>query len=196
MQSVTFGTNALTLLALAKQINEREEIIDAVRSQVEDKLRQAAPEIVLQGQALIAAKARVPFGEWLTWLKAHCPKVSKRNAQRYMARAENATLTDYYHLLCDGEEPAAVHHNKQWLPYVEALTKVSRFQAYITRFPIHNWPEPGRERLKEVLEPIARELWPQQFKSEAAAPGPRQAQPPPHSKASAMVSSRTGYQAP
>lgn len=165
MQTLSLPTNSLALQTLARQINDREETIDSLRSRVEETLRQAAPEIILQGQALIAAKAHVKHGDWLPWLKAHCPKVSERNARRYMTRATNATLSDYYHLLCNVEEEhKATPDSRQWLPYVEALGRVARFRAYLSRFPISNWPAPGRQKLKEELEPIARELWPDQFK--------------------------------
>jgi hypothetical protein len=166
MLAITTSKTSTALLTLAGRINEREETIDTFRSRVEDTLRLAAPEIILQGQDLIAAKAHLRHGDWQTWLGAHCPKVSARNARRYMARAADATLSDYYHLLCDQEEePAAAGQDRQWLPYVEALGRVARFRAYLSRFPISNWPAPGRQKLKEELEPIARELWPDQFKA-------------------------------
>jgi hypothetical protein len=36
------------------------------------------------GQMLHAAKDRAGHGEWLTWLKANCPDLPERTAQRYM----------------------------------------------------------------------------------------------------------------
>lgn len=163
MTTAIASANTIALLTLAKQINEREETIEAIRGRVEETLRQAAPEIILQGQTLLAAKAHLKHGDWQTWLKAHCPKVSERNARRYMARAANATLSDYYHLLCDTEEEHATTESTQWLPYVEALNRVTRLRTYLSKCPISKWPEAGRIRLKEEIEPIARELWPVRF---------------------------------
>jgi hypothetical protein len=166
MTNAPISLNAMALQTLAREINNREETLADFRRGVEQTLRLAAPEIILQGQALIAAKAHLKHGDWLPWLKAHCPKVSERNARRYMSRATNATLSDYYHLLCDEDKEAeASGDSRQWLPYVEALGRVARFRAYLARCPIRSWPEPGREKLRAELKPIVTELWPDQFKA-------------------------------
>jgi hypothetical protein len=69
------------LTALAKQINDNHSaIVSAAKS--------AVTKAIAAGEALIAAKAAVPDGTWLRWLKANCI-VSERTAQLYMQLAEH-----------------------------------------------------------------------------------------------------------
>jgi hypothetical protein len=169
MTTAAVTVNSTALLMLAKQINEREETIAGFRGQVENTLRLAAPEIILQGQALLAAKAHLKHGDWEAWLKAHCTKIPARTARRYMARAlalqANGSLEEYYHLLCEDDTAATTTatQSKQWLPYVEILGRVARFSASFSKCPVDKWPEPGLVKLKELLEPTARQLWPERF---------------------------------
>ena len=153
---------------LAREINDRESTILLIRSKVEEALRPAGPEIIMQGQTLLRAKVLIPHGLWLDWLAANCPQLSARNAQRYMARASNTTLSFFYHLLCDpepasGEKPPP----RQWPPYVEAIGRAGKLagqvRSLVEKFPIERWPEEGRQRLREEIEPLARMLWPEKF---------------------------------
>lgn len=162
MKSIIHSTE---LKQLAREINDRESVISGIRDQVVNTLRLAGPEILLQGQALIKAKSQMPHGMWINWLKANCPAVSERNAQRYMARAANPTLTDYYSLLCDeAKTEASIERDpRQWPAYVEALGRATRFLGYIERVPLSRWPQEGRNKLKEQMYPLALQLWPERF---------------------------------
>jgi len=86
------------LAALAKQINaDHSAIVSAAKSIV--------TRAISAGEALIAAKAAVPDGTWLRWLKANCI-VSERTAQLYMQLAENkltleATVRDQSATIAD-----------------------------------------------------------------------------------------------
>ena len=164
MNTITLCGNSLALEALAKQIKEGEEVIAAYRTQVGVTLRLAAPEIILQGQRLLAAKDQVKHGEWPQWLKANCPSVRERTARRYMARAAKATLSDYYGLLCDtGEEESRKGESRQWLPYIEILRKFARLSIGLDKCPLTKWPEAGRQKLWEKIEPLVKELRPGLF---------------------------------
>ena len=46
------------------------------------------------GHKLAAAKAKVPHGEWLPWLKRECPGISERKAQRYMLMTKEELSTE------------------------------------------------------------------------------------------------------
>jgi hypothetical protein len=154
----------LALDALAREINQREETIATFRGQVVERLNQAGAEIILQGQALLRAKAELPHGMWMDWLRSHCPKVAIRNAERYMHRAANPCLRDLYHLLCAGEEePKKQPEQRAWPAYIEAIGRASKFIGYVSRFPIEQWPDEGRDRLRSEMEPVAKALWPERW---------------------------------
>ena len=168
MQELSLSADLLALQALARQINDREEILDSYRSKIEETLRPAAAEIILQGQALIDAKARLKHGEWLPWLKAHCPKISAHTAARYMKRATKETLSYYCHVLCDTEEEhTATTGSSQWLPHIESFGKLNRFLSSLSKCPIDAWPEPAIDSACEQLAPLyseLRKLRPDKFK--------------------------------
>src|SRR6266498_1251367 len=68
------GSNSLADLAAR---------INAAHESVAGALKSGIEHAIVAGEALIEAKAKVPHGEWLAWLKANCT-VSERSAQAYM----------------------------------------------------------------------------------------------------------------
>jgi hypothetical protein len=71
----------INLPALIKQINDHHTVIVSAAKAV-------VTRAIAAGEALIQAKAAVPDGTWLSWLKRHCT-VSDRTAQLYMRLAEH-----------------------------------------------------------------------------------------------------------
>jgi hypothetical protein len=68
---------ALALSALAKEIRQAHEAaLASARTSLQHARR--------AGELLMRAKAEVPHGGWLPWLKASCPGISERTAQAYM----------------------------------------------------------------------------------------------------------------
>ena len=55
---------------------------------VADKLKDSLRHAITAGELLIVAKAQVPHGQWLSWLREHCA-VSERTEQFYMRVAKN-----------------------------------------------------------------------------------------------------------
>jgi len=58
--------------------------INTRHAAVVNGLRRTVDDARIAGEYLIAAKDRLAHGEWLPWLKEHCPDVSAQVAQRYM----------------------------------------------------------------------------------------------------------------
>ena len=53
-------------------------------------LAKSSIEMALKcGQALIEAKAQVPHGSWIPWLRGNCPEITDRQSQKYMRLAEH-----------------------------------------------------------------------------------------------------------
>jgi hypothetical protein len=46
------------------------------------------------GRALIAARSRCARGASLPWLKANCPDIGERQAERYMKAAKSDTMSN------------------------------------------------------------------------------------------------------
>jgi Protein of unknown function (DUF3102) len=62
--------------------------IRAEHTAVADTLKDSLRHAITAGELLIVAKAQVPHGQWLSWLREHCA-VSERTEQFYMRVAKN-----------------------------------------------------------------------------------------------------------
>jgi len=159
-----------TLTRLAKRINEREEIINQSKNKTVESARIAITEVILQGQDLIAAKARIPHGLWVDWLKAHCPK-SVCMAQRYMRAAERCgdkELDEGNSLrallsLSFVDEVQSEKPTKQWPPFYEAYCRINKVMRFVEKHPADKWPDEIRDKARGDLLPLLRVLWPDKF---------------------------------
>ena len=160
------------LVPYARRINDREKVIEELRAQTVGKANETLCEVLLQGQDLLKVKASLPHGSWLTWLRAHCPKLSERRAQRYMALAAKApgtaALSEADSLrhalaLCDMEGEREQAEPRQWPAYLEAIGRLTKLAGYVKKHPIEQWPQEGVERCREELLPLASALWPDRF---------------------------------
>ena len=162
----------LELHSLAQSINNREPTIQALRGKTEEMASQAVAEAVLQGQELLAARAKVPKGQWLLWLAANCPNLKREAAYRYMSLSINITrVTNCNSLrsalaLCDRDPNIKPQPNveRSTLPYVQTIYLFSRATKYLRRHPLDaSTPTEGLDKLRSELEPTARTLWPDRF---------------------------------
>ena len=167
-------TDEHNLHELAKAICERERTLLEFKDKAFSFASQAVAEALLQGQQLLKAKEIVPHGVWLEWLRANCPNVHERMAQRYMSLALNPTrvsdlerassLRAALTLLCEPQENGGVHSPKQsWPEYLEGLYRFGKVLKFVTSHPIDRWPDEGRDKLRSDLEPVARSLWPERW---------------------------------
>jgi hypothetical protein len=159
------------LFTIARRINDREKVIEQLRSKTETVASTVVAEALLQGCDLLAAKAQVKFGEWESWLRAHCPR-SIRNAQRYMRLAMNhpriAEGTNSLRAalaLCETNEEHDKGEPKRWPAYIQAIGRLGKLSEFVEHNPISNWPVEGRDKFKEDLEPLARQLWPERWEN-------------------------------
>lgn len=172
------GARGHQLTSLAREINDGQDAIAALEDQTNKKAADWLCEISLQGQRLLKIKEIVGHGKWLEWLGSNCPLVSERNAQRYMRAASNplpqadldlngaGTLKQVLKLCADGRgrDPAGKDApGKSWPTFLEGLGKFSKSVAYAVKHPLSLWPAEGKAKLRETLEPVVRELWPERF---------------------------------
>lgn len=68
--------------SLAASINQAHADAQAYASKAVERAKEA-------GDHLLLAKAQVRHGEWLPWLKQHCPRIAERTARSYMRLAGN-----------------------------------------------------------------------------------------------------------
>jgi hypothetical protein len=74
-----------------EQSNYLPELAARIRAEhraTADALKSSAEHGIAASELLIEAKAKVPHGQWLPWLKEHCV-ISERTAQIYMRLAKN-----------------------------------------------------------------------------------------------------------
>jgi len=171
----TDSTRQRQLIQLSRDINAREETLMLLRSKTIDAANNWMCEVILQGDALNQAKASLPHGMWLDWLRIHCPLLSNRQASKYMLISRNrprgTDLNEAVSIraalaLCEEQaSPAPVSETKSWPPYLEALGRIAKFATALNKNPIADWPPEGRDKLRTDLTPIARELWPDKFQA-------------------------------
>src|SRR5262245_41395033 len=84
MSAIIDITTSNSLADLAARIRQEHE---AVAHAVKRGLEHA----VAAGNLLLEAKAQLPHGQWLPWLKEHC-QIPERSAQRYMELSRHAPI--------------------------------------------------------------------------------------------------------
>src|SRR5947207_15505035 len=83
------GNRSHQLTLLAREINERQETIEIMRGKVLDVASTLVCEAVIQGAALLKVKAILKHGDFMPWMKTHCPLISHCTANKYMLVARN-----------------------------------------------------------------------------------------------------------
>ena len=173
MQHEITKLDSLELHSLAQSINNREPTILALRDKTEEMASQAVAEAVLQGQDLLAARAKIPKGLWLDWLAANCTAVKKSTAYSYMSLAlhwpnfqqiGNATSLRAALLLCERNDPDRKTDKSKACPaFVQTIYLFSRATKFLRKHPIATCPVETQDKLRTELEPTARALWPDRF---------------------------------
>jgi len=173
------GQRANQLTSLAREINDRQETIDLAKRKVLDAGSTLVCEAIFQGAALLKVKAILKHGDFMPWVKSHCPLISQYTANKYMLLARNCSHANNLErsssirealMLCQENEDESgttgvkvTVEPRSWPPYLEAIGRFGKFAGYVERNPIERWPTEGREKLKEELIPIASALWPERF---------------------------------
>lgn len=154
---------------LAREINDREKTITDWRARSDESATGYAREAILQGQSLIKLADSLPVDISLdTWLPAHCTRVEVKHAHGYMRLAKNPTrYRDPHQMLLAivVDRPKKNNEEKyqqdEWQPWYRALSSISKWMRALTnKAPIDSWPESGKQRLRDLLLPIVKSLWP------------------------------------
>jgi hypothetical protein len=168
----TDATRQRHLIELGREINDREEALQLLRSKTIESSNAWLCEVVLQGDALNKAKASLPHGMWIDWLRIHCPLISTRQANSYMLVARNfqrgTAVTEATSLraalaLCDEAKTEKAKESKSWPAYLEALSRIAKFNRLLVREKLESWPAEGIAKLRAELTPMCRYLWPDRF---------------------------------
>ncbi len=156
---------------IAKRVNERERLIDDLKSKTSQVASSAVAEAILQGQDLIKARALVPSGCWLDWLAANCPRIHDSTARRYMTVARNcarvhdsSSLRQALALLAKDNSPASSSRPKECPEHLQILYLFSRAVKYSLLHSFKRCPEETKAELRKELEPLVMDLWPERFR--------------------------------
>jgi len=160
--------NTPDLHHLATEIADREEAIQSLRKQATDKASETVREVLLQGQALLRVEKLLGHDMDIdNWLPANCALLELPHAHNYMRVARNPTryqdpnqmLLAVWHENGETKPP-----DKTWPSWYAPLTSLAKWTRALTKAPpLNQWPEEGRSKLREELEPIAKALWPAKF---------------------------------
>jgi hypothetical protein len=166
----------------ARALNNREEVIAAHWAKLFESSSEILKEGMLQGADLI--RARYPLGQanFETWLVRECPMIPPWRARTYIKEVtryseanceqielfDQGTVLEGLHRLCakpKSLQPDAETNGARERPaYLEGLQLWTRFAKITLKHPLKQWPNEGKEKLRELFEPLAIELWPDKFK--------------------------------
>jgi hypothetical protein len=183
------GPELMTEMAkMARQVNEYQSNIEILERRAISGVNDWLNEVNQCGAILIQLKERQKHGEWLPWLRRHCPRLTSvgsdgaikaERAQRYMRVAHNweriskamreSLLPEQMSLraalqLCSSSEDSTDSPPPRRWPIEEVIIgKASKLVGDLYKHPLRSWHCDAVEKLREDLEPIARELWPERF---------------------------------
>lgn len=169
-------TKHAKLKNIAKQINDSFDAANRLAKQARDRAHEAIAEALLCGQLLNQAKQVVGHGLWMKWLQEHCPLISQPTAWRYMQLSNhshvnklgNANGLRQAYITCGIlPEPEHIETLANMQPaYQLVLNRFSSIRSQMAKLPISQWPSDARDRLREELKPMFREL----FQTEGVIP--------------------------
>jgi hypothetical protein len=162
------------LTQLVRDINNREDAIQQLKDRARNSVNEWLTEVICQGNDINKAKAIVPHGQWLDWLKAHCPLISDETARRYMKVAANSTRVLNSGVdslrqalaLCNtsaGEgEQTEPKSSPQWMTWANRAGQMAeKFVPIIDQMPDEAAPK-FCEDLNRVYS-AAKAKWPERF---------------------------------
>lgn len=162
-------TKHAKLKNIAKQINDSFDAANKLAKQARDRAHEAIAEALLCGQLLNQAKQVVGHGLWLKWLEEHCPAIPQRTAHRYMLLSnsphvakmgECSGLRQAYIICGILPEPEHTETLASMQPaYTLVLNRFSSIRSQVAKLPLSQWPDDARDRLREELRPMVRELF-------------------------------------
>src|SRR6516165_10070829 len=91
MTCKALGAKRRSMEAPLTESNYLPELAARIRAEhtaVADALKDSLRHAITAGELLIVAKAQMPHGQWLSWLREHCA-ISERTEQFYMRVAKN-----------------------------------------------------------------------------------------------------------
>jgi hypothetical protein len=158
----------------SRKINDLHTDIEAADGLTRTNYAEGVKLRIECGQLLMQSHNRCPKGEWEWWLKNNT-RLSKSTAERWMrlardpSRVTDATsLREALATISGGENgEKGQKEERSLVPYLQALDRVSKLCGFIERNKpkdaqeMLGWiPEEGKQKLREDLEPVVRELWP------------------------------------
>lgn len=173
MKNQLLPNRANQLIQLGREINERQQVIDLQKQRVAEAGSSLVCEAIFQGAALLKVKAILKHGDFMPWVRSHCPLISHTTANTYMrlanstrSLAADATSIREAMLLCAPENPASETASKprRWPPWLQGLNWFGKFAGVLEKNPFERWPTEGREKLRAALAPLAAQVWPEKFK--------------------------------
>ncbi len=155
------------LQPIAKRLREREEQIEAGKTNLYAKIGELTELAYEQGRDLLLAKTKtgkaVKFSEWL---HIHVPNLGAQQASKY-ERVAVEQLTDprqcIFAFLPPGDEARDLPTRSKPAPWEVGWGYASRLISLTKTKPIADWPSQQREYLATELEPLAKTLWPEKF---------------------------------
>lgn len=147
--------SAIVLADLATQIN-------AEHAAATDHARSAVQSARKAGELLLQAKTQCSHGEWLPWLKAHCPDISQRTAQGYMRLARYCLRsphdTERIETLPLREALTCLAAPKSATRFAIGLNEPTFFETCVAHIEERARQERRLEDLESELDAIDREL--------------------------------------
>lgn len=159
---------------LSREIKSNWEIIDSLEDKTRGIGSELVREMILQGQRLLQIKETLKHGDWMPWCHANAPgryekivrciRVASKLA-RVPILGELETVREAL-AICASKDTTTTAPPKRWPPAHEAILKLSKFVGFVERHPMAQWNDDQKESAREMLLPVAQDLWPERLKAQ------------------------------
>ena len=135
---------------IAKEIHDREEVIQSLKKQAELKINETVSEVILQGASLNDAKSKVK-GSWDDWRDANC-RISKGAAIRYMKVAKySGSIRQLYFavgIIPDAPKPQPSMPSPFRFPDFDKIVAAFESWDFETKDKFKQWYDGNWEKLR------------------------------------------------
>ena len=154
------------LQPIAARMRSREEDITSKKSDLFGLLGELTALAVEQGQDVILARTKLNnVLRWSEWLQAHVPNLPEQQAAKYVRLATEQLRhpREVVFAFVPQVEAEQKEQRTSPKPWEMVWGYIHKLKTKLKDEPMRDWPAAQRDLTRTELEPIAKELWPENF---------------------------------
>ncbi len=156
-------------IELIRQVNRREEGINAQAEELRHRAYSLLAEMMLSGHDLMRIRG-LDEKSWTALFHEGQIKFTARRALTYISCAKRKDNSFRQALLVFDpattdaiEDEAQAEDRTKWSDDVAGIGRVTKLVGWLTDHAWDKWPQVSKTRLRDELLPMARHLWPERF---------------------------------